>query len=344
MENTMKEDHKITTNQLKTSVFDPSNRPSSRSQFGSEKEAVRCGSSVTKGDESIPLQGIPTHAEGTTSVNSKTTRITRGQLVEIEAKLSARDHAVLQAIRKYRFLTSSQIGRLYITNCSTKTSQTRQQNLLLQRLGEHGLIRPLERRIGGYGGGSTTQIWYLTEAGHRLLTLNDPGEHSRKRFSEPSAMFLEHTLAIAECAVQLTCLCRESEDLDLELVDTEPSCWRRYRDNDRICYLKPDLFAVTEYDGYEDRWFIEMDLGSESSGQIIEKCNMYLRYYYAGIEQRATEMFPLVVWIVKDKARKENLKNYIKNSLKGQPKMFLVITPDELEKMLRQFIDAKELC
>jgi len=47
---------------------------------------------------------------------------------------------------------------------------------------------------------------------------------------------------------------------------------------------------------------------------------------------------------VKVAARKESLKAYIRESLKGQPKMFLVITPDELEKMLRQTIDRSELC
>ena len=87
-----------------------------------------------------------------------------------------------------------------------------------------------------------------------------------------------------------------------------------------------------------------MDLGSESPAQVVEKCNAYLRYYYTGIEQKATEMFPLVVWIVKDETRKESLKTYIRESLKGQPKMFLVITPDELEPMLRQYIETKELC
>ncbi len=340
----MKENHKPSKYQLNTSVPDPSNRPSCRSQFVGEQVAEGGESSATNGSDSIPLQGIPTTSAGATPFNSKTTRLTRQQLVLIESRLSARDHAVLQAIRKYRFLTSAQIGKLYITDCSTKSSQTRQQNLLLKRLSVYSLIRALERRVGGFGGGSSVQVWHLTEAGHRLLALNDPSDHQRKRFTEPSAMFLEHTLAIAECVVQLTCLCRRSEDLNLELVDTEPTCWRRYKDNDTVCYLKPDLFTITTYDGYEDRWFIEMDLGSESSTQIVEKCNMYLRYYYTGIEQRATEMFPLVVWIAKDEARKQNLKAYIKNSLKGQPKMFLVITPNELEKMLRQFIDRKELC
>ena len=144
--------------------------------------------------------------------------------------------------------------------------------------------------------------------------------------------------------MQLTCLCRESSDLALEAVDTEPSCWRRFTDSGRVCYLKPDLFAITNYDHYEDRWFIEMDLGTESSAQVLEKCNVYLRYYYTGIEQKETEMFPFVVWIVKDDTRKENLKSIIRENLSSQPKMFLVITPDELEKMLRQFIGVEELC
>ena len=51
----------------------------------------------------------------------------------------------------------------------------------------------------------------------------------------------------------------------------------------------------------------------------------------------------LVVFIVKDETRKERLKEYIRDGIKAQPKMFLVITPDELEKLLRQDIDAKEL-
>ena len=55
-------------------------------------------------------------------------------------------------------------------------------------------------------------------------------------------------------------------------------------------------------------------------------------------------MFPLVVWLVKDAERKNSIKMYIRENLKDLPKMFLVITPDELEKMIRQFIGTEELC
>ncbi|RYC74830.1 replication-relaxation family protein [Candidatus Nanosyncoccus alces] len=339
----MKPNNNNGENQAFISVSTASNRPSNRLDFKGAVMAEDGADKQYKGDDSIPFQGIPPNSAAGAAPDKKR-RLTRAQLEKLEKRLSARDLSVLQALRKYRFLTSDQVGRLYFTNCSTKTSRTRNQNLLLKRLSDHGLIRPLARRIGGYQGGSSVQIWYLTEAGFRLLTLNTPGEHKRKRFSEPSPMFLEHTLSIAECVVQLTLICRNSHDLSLDAVDTEPSCWRKYKSDGRVCYLKPDVFVVTSYEKYEDSWFIEIDLSTESSSQIIEKCNAYLEYFYTGIEQKETGVFPIVTWVVKDSTRKEKIKQCIRESIKGQPKMFLVITPDELEKMIRQYIDSGEIC
>ena len=340
----MNENHITTEKQALTPDKSPSSRPSYRSEFEDEGMPESCVKDERLGSGSIPFLGIAFHAAGSRPIHSKAKKLSRIQLAELEERLSARDHAVLQTIRKYRFLTSSQVGRLFFADCSTKTSRSRNQNLLLQRLGDYGLIRPLKRRMGGLGGGSTLQVWYLTEAGQRLLTLNDPDNIKRKRITEPQPLFLQHTLAIAECAVQLTVICRYSADLNLIALDTEPTCWRRFADNGKAVYLKPDMFGITTYQKYEDRWFIEMDLGSESPRQVVEKCNAYLRYYYTGIEQKETGMFPMVVWIVKDAVRKERLKEYIRGNIKGQPRMFLVITPDELEKTLRGDTDTKELC
>ena len=184
----MNKDHISSNNQAPASVSGASNRPSLRGEFEGGKTAKLSAGGASLGRSSIPLRGIPSSTAGAAS--QKIERLSRAQLVEVESQLSARDHAVLMAIRKYRFLTSDQIGRLYMTECSTKTSRTRNQNLLLQRLAGHGLIRPLERRVGGHGGGSTVKVWHLTEAGYRLLILNDPGEHPRKRMVEPSAAHL----------------------------------------------------------------------------------------------------------------------------------------------------------
>lgn len=337
----MKQEYFESNKQVTTPVFTASNRPSYRHYFKGEKSAQWHAETAANGNDSISHRAIDTVSTGKKAAKNK--RLTKAQLTGLFERLSDRDRAVLTALKKYRFLTSDQIGRLFVTNSRTKTSQTRQRNLLLQRLGGHGLIRPLSRRVGGFGGGSSVQVWHLSEAGHRLLCLNDPDGSSRKRFMEPSTLFLNHTLAIAECAVQLIYLCKNSTELALETVETEPSCWRGFRANGHICHLKPDLFAITSYDGYEDRWFIEMDLGSVSTAQIVEKCNAYLRYYHTGIEQMETEMFPLVVWIVRDASRKNRLRECIREGLSPHPKMFLVIEPNELEKMLRQYIDAKEL-
>ena len=326
------------------SVKEASGRPSDHSEFKRQTSPASADKPSSLGSDSIPFLGIAFSPAPERPAISKAKKISRAELTKIESHLTARDHAVLVTIRKYRFLTSTQVGKLFFTDCTTKTSRTRNQNLLLQRLSGHGLIKPLQRRIGGVKGGSSLQVWHLTEAGQRLLTLNDPDSIKRKRILEPKPLFLEHTLAIAECAVQMTSLCRYSADLNLIAIDAEPTCWRRYSDDGKAVYLKPDLFTITTYQNYEDRWFIEMDLGSESAGQVVDKCNAYLHYYYTGIEQKESGMFPLVVWIVKDKARKERLKDYIKDSIKAQPKMFLVITPDELEDTLRGNTDPKELC
>lgn len=342
----MNEYHKIKENQAPAPDAEPSNRPSARPEMKSGTSAEVGGKAEGLGSDSIPFLGIAFSAATATprKASSKAKKLSRIQLTELQDRLSARDHAVLGTIRKYRFVTSTQVGRLFFAECSTKTSRTRNQNLLLQRLGDYGLIRPLKRRVGGSGGGSTLKVWHLTEAGQRLLTLNDPDSIKRKRIVEPQALFLEHTLAITECAVQMTDLCRYSADLNLVAIDAEPTSWRRYNDNGNAVYLKPDLFTITTYEKYEDRWFIEMDLGTESPRQVVDKCNAYLQYYYTGIEQKESGMFPLVVWIVKDTNRKEKLKESIRSSIKAQPKMFLVITPDELEKTLRGDTDPKELC
>ena len=340
--NNMNKDHIDSISQEFIPVPGASNRPSSRLDFEAKQTANKDQTIRNKGADAIPLSGIPPNTVGG-AAPSKNTRISRIQLVELEERLTARDLSVLQTLERYKFLTSDQVGRLYFEGCSTKSSRTRNQNLLLKRLSDYGLIRPLKRRIGGYKGGSSVQIWHLTEAGHRLLTLNTPSEQKRKRFAEPSPMTLEHTLAISECMVQLTLICRNSHDLALDAVDPEPSCWRKYKCSGGVCYLKPDIFVVTSYERYEDRWFVEVDLSTESSTQIIDKCNAYLEYFYSGIEQKETGVFPIIVWIVKDKARKNNMKQWIRDNLKGHPKLFLVITPDELEKMVRQYMDTKEL-
>ena len=270
--------------------------------------------------------------------------LTKKALFRINQQLTERDKAVLKSLQKFRFLLTNQVQRLHFFEQPNNTARNSATTRTLRRLRDYGLIRSLERRVGGARSGSGAMIWHLTEGGHRFLQLGQPENQPRVPFKEPSTQFIEHILSVAECAVQMESICRPSEDLDVIRIENEPSCWRPFKENGKTTVLKPDMFAITSYDGYEDFWFLEMDLGTESVAQVIEKCQVYRRYYYTEIEQEKNEVFPLVTWIVPDEKRKEKLIAAIRESLPAQPKMFLVITPDQLEKMLRQYIERDELC
>jgi len=270
-------------------------------------------------------------------------RISQGRLEEIIPALSERDRDILSVIRQCRYLTSHQIRRLHFTDAVSPTVGLRKANRNLGKLKEIGLTDRLARRIGGVRAGSGAHIWYLTENGERLLRIGNHTARPRKRSFEPSPYFLAHTLAVAECYIQLTEICG---DLSLELVSTElePDCWRLYSDKGVFTTLKPDLFAVTVCGDYEDRWFIEIDLNSESPVTVVEKCRRYHQYYRIGMEQKLHGVFPLTVWIVPDAARRDSIMAYLRAEFAKQPRLFVVITPEELEKLIRQGVEGRLLC
>ena len=325
------------------------------------------GFEVDKGGDSLPIRGraSPNAAAepagpggsqsatadcGTTPTPDRPARLSQAQLTDLSHRLMPRDFKILKALKKYRFLFTNQLQRLFFTQNESKRMNTIYANRALKKLREYGVVDALKRSIGGFKAGSSSMIWHLTEPGYRLLNLNDPEQYPRKRFENPSTMFLEHTLAIAETAVQLHTICKASESFTLKKVDPEPSCWRTFKDSYyKTVYLKPDLYAVTVErlpDGgtFQDSWFIEMDLGTEAPTQIVEKCQTYLRYYNTGIEQDRHGVFPFVVWLVKNEARKQKLIQYIRENTPEQPKLFMVITPDLLGKMVRQYLDGSVTC
>ena len=98
--------------------------------------------------------------------------VSRQQLEELDLLLSGRDKEVLMAIRKHRYLLSSQVQRLLFYDAATTTAALRTANRCLKRLREKGLIGTLSRRIGGVRAGSGSMVNYLTHAGeHSLLRI-----------------------------------------------------------------------------------------------------------------------------------------------------------------------------
>lgn len=278
----------------------------------------------------------------------KPQRISARRLEELARCISERDRSILQALQKCRYLTTAQIKVLHFTDSATHPAALRAANRCLEKLKGYGLIEALKRRIGGVRAGSSAFIWHLTEAGRKLLHSvqkgsagpNDPPP--RKRAFQPSPQFLTHTLAVSEVYVQLHLLgCDKA--IELVAAELEPECWRGYNNRDgKLVAVKPDIFAVTAAGEYEDSWFIELDLATEALIRVIEKCQRYHEYHRSGREQKKSGVFPLVVWLVPDTKRKTAMLKAIQTAFERRPHIFVVITPEELEPLIRQGVHGME--
>jgi len=261
---------------------------------------------------------------------------TRQRLALLEQHLSERDHLILVSLRRCKYLTTLQIARLYCGGSVNRRAAVRAANRCLTRLRELNLIRALQRRIGGVRAGSGSFVWTLTPGGFRLLQAGTADRQFRKQFREPTLRFLAHTLVISEAYLQLTEICAR-HGMTLAAVQFEPECWRQYSDRGgRQAVLKPDLYAVTRGDGYEDCWFIEIDCDTETVARVIEKCARYIHYLCSGTEQERTGVFPYVVWIVPDEKRKSSVTQHIRKEFPLDTLLFTVILPDELEALIRK--------
>ena len=253
-------------------------------------------------------------------------RISLRQLELLADQLPSRDLDVLRDIEARRYMTSGQICRLRFGTAGTPGSAQRIANRVLNRLKGHGLIEHLKRRIGGVKGGSGDYIWALTPAGFRLLHLDD--DLSIRYGFEPSQRFAEHTLAVTELDMQL----RSIQGIAVVEVQFEPDSWRDCGQRS----LKPDLYAITSVGDYEDYWFFEVDLATESPLRVVAKCMQYQEYYHSGVEQRKTGVFPRVVWVVPNSKRRESVWRHMREDRALKEKdLFLIILPDELEHLVR---------
>jgi len=71
--------------------------------------------------------------------------------------------------------------------------------------------------------------------------------------------------------------------------------------------IKPDCAVTTRLGRYEDRWLIEVDRATEAVSVVARKCELYRRYWQAGIEQAQFGVFPRVLWVVPNQARADAL-------------------------------------
>ena len=228
-------------------------------------------------------------------------RVSASQLKTIRSRLSDRDHAVLGSIRSFRLITNDQLRRIHFNDHASLDTSKRICRRTLQRLHSLGLVRRLERRIGGIRAGSAGYINAATPLGHRVL-----GTAARRRWREPSAGFVDHTLAIAELGSMALRLSLNAGH-ELLAFEPEPEAWRHFHDGLSQQVLKPDLALRIADEHIERSWFVEVDLGTESRSVIERKCGVYTKYWRTGIEQAKRDVFPRVLWVAPDSARAKSI-------------------------------------
>jgi hypothetical protein len=244
-------------------------------------------------------------------------------VLALRQRLSDRDRKILEHVGLLRLLRAPQIQTLLFPDerHASPATAARCCRRALERLTRERLLVRLERRVGGVRAGSASFIYALGSLGQRVLD----HEGARRRLSEPSERFVDHTLAIAAFFVELTVRARAGA-WDLLEWQSEPRCWREVTTLGGRITLRPDLFVVLGAGGYELRWFVEIDRGSEHLPAVTRKCRLYHSYYKGGDEQRRHGVFPRVLWVVPDERRAQRLHALIAADRRLTSNLFRVAT------------------
>lgn len=256
------------------------------------------------------------------------------RLRALAGQLSPRDHAIVTDVVRLQFVTAGQLSRLHFSEIEHVGTRMRRVQRTTARLVEQGLLRRLERRVGGTRAGSASYTYATTAEGERLVRyLAGEGIPRLRNYREPGLTFVVHAIACAEVYVQLV----EAARGGLELIDyeAEPDCWRTFLGPlGEAISLRPDAFASVGFGEFEFRSFVEVDRGTEGSSALTRKLASYIDYWRSGVEQRQHVVFPRVVWQVETARRAELLERLVAGLPEGTQQLFAVTTAEHMVAIL----------
>ena len=243
---------------------------------------------------------------------------------------------LLALVAAHRFATTTQLARLTALEYASPGSALRQTQRHLASLAQQRLLTNLERRVGGWQGGSAVTIWAATTRGQRLVAA-DEGEGEvprRQRPREVSTTFLDHLLAITEVRTSVEEAVRQEADTEAA-VALEPDCWRTaLSPSGQVQVLRPDLAVTITSPAYEDRYLIEVDRATENPGRVIATCWRYQEHQATSAQASDGDVFPLVVWLVPTDRRRHRLERAIAHSTGLLRDLFRVIRLDQLPTLI----------
>jgi len=253
-------------------------------------------------------------------------RYSRAELVALASQMSPRRRELLLSVNELRLMGARQLQRRFYGHGA---SAQRLARLDLAALHDQGVLHRLQRRIGGSRAGSSGFVYAIGSVGQRLLEL-ESGEGTARPSSryEPSLGFVQHALAVSDVYVGLHEYLRSG--LTLERGTTldfrvEQRAWRRFPDaHGGVAILKPDAELRLRREGFEDRWWLEVDRATERRAALRRQLDAYVAYYRSGQEQQRHGIFPLTAWLTTSEARAEVLREVIAELPKDQQRLFRV--------------------
>ena len=191
---------------------------------------------------------------------------------------------------------------------------------VLQRLTTARLLVRLDRRIGGVRSGSSGFISF-SRPGSAPPARRWPTATARLRAD--GAIRRPH--ARGGTARHGRDARRRSGTLDRVEYQAEPDCWSSFPRAGARVVLRPDLALTLTAQGFEYRWFIEIDRASESLPVILRKSRLAASLYQSGIEQaRNNGTFPRVCRITPDEHRAKKIRDAIARDRQLPARLFVV--------------------
>ncbi|MFC5289374.1 replication-relaxation family protein [Actinokineospora guangxiensis] len=242
----------------------------------------------------------------------------------LHVSLNARDRAVLTSLEQARLLTMAHVQRLHVTDGSPLSNVQRTQ-ALLRRLHQLGLVQRVARLHGDRQVGSRGTVYGLSHLGLAVLFAPAAPPRPARRLWARRPFFHLHLLAVSDLYVAL----REQAAVDVLEFQPEPRCWRTFTLAGELrTQLRPDALVRLAKGHRTNRWFVEVDRGTEGLGVIRRKCQRYLSYEHTGLEQVEHHAFPQVLWLVPSQQRAAQVKQVVDQL---QPQMAPVFVVSRLQ-------------
>jgi hypothetical protein len=255
--------------------------------------------------------------------------VTTKRLIQLRSDLSERDWQIILTLARVRVATGAQLQALHFEDVTRRRAQQRLAVLTNRRV-----LARLPRLIGGVRAGSAGHVYALDVAGQRMVDLDAGRRPGRPR--GVGTVFLTHALAVTETFLGLA-LAERAGQLRVVRFIGEPGAWRSfYGAGGTRVTLKPDAYAVLVVDGFEDHWFLEVDLGTEAAATLSRKCSVYRGYWQSGIEQAQHDVFPRVLWLVQDKHRADLLAGVVARQPADARSLFAVSLHADAVARMRQ--------